>query len=309
MAGAPDLRRVTGNLVRVATRALNPARLRGSLRTIGSTPSAISLRVANRTSQAPVVGEAPVVVSLTSYGQRLRVVHLAIESIAGGRVRPQRLILWTEEESIVTDPPAPLARLRHRGLEILPTTDWGPHKKYYPYAASLEHHELPLVTADDDVCYGRRWLELLLAAHADHPANVIAHRAHRITLVDGRILPYAQWESPDRGETGPRIFATGISGVLYPPRVLDTLREAGTAFTECAPFADDVWLHANTLRSGTSARPVFDGATTYRSVPGTSLGGLRAKNVLAGGNDAQIQATYRAEDVQLMWDDQCAADG
>lgn len=296
------------DLVHVVARSLSPARLAGGLRTVAATPSAMSLRVRNRTLHSPVVGDAPVVVSLTSYGQRLRLVHVAIESIAAGRVRPRRLILWSEDPSIVSDPPAPLARLQRRGLEILPTPDWGPHKKYYPYAASVSRHELPLVTADDDVCYGSRWLDFLLESHVRHPDDVIAHRAHRVALSEGRILPYAQWEKLEPGEAGRRTFATGMSGVLYPPRMLDALRDAGTAFTECAPFADDVWLHANALRSGTTVRPVSDGLTSYRSVPGTALGGLRGKNVLGGGNDAQIAATYTSEEVALLWRDQCEAE-
>lgn len=296
-----------GDALRVIRRFLSPARLHGSLRTVRAAPSAITLRVRHRSLDSPIVGDAPVVVSMTSYGRRLRLVHLAIETIAAGRVRPQRLILWTEDTSIVANPPPALARLRSRGLEILPTADWGPHKKYYPYATSLSHHELPLVTADDDVLYGRAWLELLLRAHQAHPHDVIAHRAHRIALEDHRILPYAQWGELGSGEAGPRVFATGVSGVLYPPRMLDALREAGSGFTECAPRADDVWLHAQALRSGIVVRPVSDGLTTYRPVPGTTFAGLRSANVLGGGNDAQIARTYRPQEVERLWLDQCAS--
>lgn len=241
---------------------------------------------------------------MTSYGNRLRTVHLALESIGGGRERPKRLLLWLDDPPAVTKPPPSLTRLQERGLEILPTPDWGPHKKYYPYAASLPRHIMPLVTADDDVLYGWRWLSGLMARHRDHPDDVIAHRAHRIVLVGGHVAPYAHWEELDPDEAGPRTFATGHSGVLYPPAMLDALREAGTAFTSCAPHADDVWLHAMALRSGTTVRPVANGLTTYRSVPGTQLDGLRRKNVLGGGNDRQIAATYRAAEVALMWQDQ-----
>ncbi len=297
-----DLRRLTG-------RFASPARLRRSVAGAWAAPSGVTLRARARWSQGSLLGDAPVVVSMTSYGRRLRTVHLALESIGGGRERPRRLILWLDE-SVLADPPPALARLRARGLEILPTADWGPHKKYYPYAASLppgERHRVPLVTADDDVLYGYRWLAALLARHRRHPADVIAHRAHRIVLVDGRIAPYSRWADLGYDEAGPRTFATGHSGVLYPPAMLDALRAAGTGFTACAPHADDVWLHVNALRAGITVRPVSDGLTTYRSVPRTGWSGLRSQNVLGGGNDKQIAATYRPGEVELLWRDQLAA--
>lgn len=253
----------TGDLPHVVGRHLAPARLLRSARAAWATPSSLTLRVRARYSRRPLTGDAPVVVSMTSYGHRLRTVHLALESIGGGRERPRRLILWLDDADAVAHPPAALARLQRRGLEILPTSDWGPHKKYYPYAASLPRHTLPLVTADDDVLYGWRWLSGLLARHRQHPGDVVAHRAHRIVLVRGCIAPYAQWSDLRRDEAGPRTFATGHSGVLYPPAMLDALREAGTSFTGCAPYADDVWLHATALRSGTTVRPVTDGLTTF----------------------------------------------
>lgn len=255
-----------------------------------------------------MVGFAPVVVSMTSYGDRIARAHVALESIAGGWERPGRLILWLEDEAVVNDPPAPLARMRRRGLEIRHTQDWGPHKKYYPYAASEARHEVPLVTADDDVLYGFRWLGMLLAEHRRHERDVVAHRAHRITLRDGAIEPYALWGQLAEHEAGPRTFATGVSGVLYPPHLLDALREAGTAFTECAPRADDVWLHAMALRTGTTVRPVTDGLTEYRSAPQDRWASLGMSNIFEGGNDRQIAATYTPDEVELMWQDQLRAE-
>lgn len=292
----------------MVARALSPARVRRKVAAAVSAPSSVTLYARARYSRLPMTGDAPVVVSMTSYGRRIDRVHLALESIAGGRVRPQRLILWLEDRAIVENPPPNLALMTSRGLEIRHTQDWGPHKKYYPYAASLSRHELPLATADDDVLYGFRWLSSLMEAHARHPEDVIAHRAHLVVLEDGRIAPYGWWRDVPKGEAGPRVFATGNSGVLYPPAMLDALRDAGTAFTECAPKADDVWLHAIALRSGTVVRPCRDGLTTYRGVPGAGTG-LRASNVLRGGNDVQIARTYTPDEVALLWADQQRASG
>lgn len=66
-------------------------------------------------------------------------------------------------------------------------------------------------------------------------------------------------------------------------------------------------MHVNALRAGITVRPVSDGLTTYRSVPRTGWSGLRSQNVLGGGNDKQIAATYRPGEVELLWRDQLAA--
>lgn len=274
--------------------------VRDWLRSFRTSRSALYFRVRNRFSAAPVRGDAPVVVSLTSYGNRIRAVHLAVESMAHGTVRPRRLILWLREADVVADPPPPLARLVRRGLELRCTEDWGPHQKYYPYVRSRARHELPLVIADDDVLYGATWLEELLAVHARHPHDVVAHRTHRIRLGGGRILPYATWSPGAPPEASFCTFATGTSGVLYPPHLLEALRELGTAFAACAPMADDVWLHAVALRHGTRTRPVDDGRTFYRPIPRTLFRGLSTRNVLGGGNDMQIATTYSASDVEEL---------
>lgn len=279
---------------------LSRALVRSWLRSFRTSRSGLYFRARNHFSATPVRGDAPVVVSLTSYGDRIRTVHLALESIAHGTVRPRRLILWLEDAGVVADPPAPLARLVRRGLEIRATEDWGPHKKYYPYVRSRARHELPLVVADDDVLYGGTWLEELLAVHERHPGDVVAHRVHRMRVRAGRILPYATWVPGAPAEASPRTFATGTSGVLYPPHLLDALREAGTGFTACAPMADDVWLHAVALRHGTGTRPVGDGCTTYRPIPRLLFQGLKTTNVLRGGNDMQIAATYSPSDVEEL---------
>ncbi|GGG45214.1 hypothetical protein GCM10011374_04410 [Kocuria dechangensis] len=290
-------------------RAFSVEGLRGLRQAYRDSRRASYFLLRHRFSTEPLVGDAPVVVSMASHGHRIRTAHLALEAIGRGTVRPRRLVLWVPDAAVVADPPASLARLVRRGLELRATENWGPHNKYFPYVRSEAHHELPLVTADDDVLYGDTWLAELVAAHRAHPQDVVAHRAHRIRLAAGRILPYAQWTPATPGVLSRRTFPTGLSGVLYPPRMLDALREAGPAFQACAPRADDVWLHAVALRHGVLVRVVGDGRTSYRAVPGTWFGGLWAHNVWGGGNDAQIAATYTPEDVAALWQDQLETEG
>lgn len=258
------------------------------------------LRAHNRYARRSVVGDAPVVVSLTSYGRRVADVAWAIESISRGRVRPRRLVLWLDEPLDAAAVPPSLRRLEARGLEIVPTVDLGPHKKYYPYAASIERHELPLVTADDDVMYARRWLDDLLEAHRALPDTVVCHRGNRVLVEDDGLAPYDSWPRCRSDRPSFAHFATGVSGVLYPPRMLDALRERGTAFLDAAPTADDIWLHWVALRLGIAVRQVRATPVHFPLIPGSQVTSLTATNVAGGINDRWIARLYSPDDVRVI---------
>lgn len=249
---------------------------------------------------ATPAGPPRAVVSLTSFGRRIRWVHLTIESIAAGRVRPERIVLWLDDADAVRRPTRGLRRLVRRGLEIRHTADLGPHKKYFP--AVQEHLGAPLVTCDDDVIYPAPWLELLLAAHVRTPTAVLAHRVNRITVGDGAIRPYTDWGRADEPRATPRNFATGVKGVLYPVAMQEHLRAAGDAFLRDARAADDVWLHHVALRHHVPVLPVTGLAIdAVRPIRGVRTGpALADDNVGGGRNDRIIRAVYDDDEVAAI---------
>jgi hypothetical protein len=250
----------------------------------------------NRLSRRPVADPAGSAdVMLTSFGTRLDRVHLVIESIAAGAARPRSLTLVVNRPEFRPGPG--LARLVARGLRLVPSEDLGPHKKYRPHLARATF-ERPLVTADDDVFYPRRWLRDLLDVAGSHPGHVVAHRTHVIMLRDGAIAPYLDWRTNTSTAAHPRHFATGIGGVLYPPAMLAALRRS--PFPEHCRHADDIWLHAVALRSGVSVRQVRPRPAEFRPVPGIAGSDLFDRNVIGGGNDAVIAAVYTVDDVAAL---------
>jgi len=246
-----------------------------------------------------VTGDCPVVVSLTTHGERLKTVHSSIQSIVAGTVRPSRLILWLDG-----DPAQPLTpqlqRLRARGLEIRFDRHFGPHKKYYSYVRQFADAGLALVTADDDVLYARDWLVGLVQAHRVRPDLVNCYMARRVATGAGGLAPYRDWRYADSSEPSPRNFALGVGGVIYPPRFVEVLRDAGEAFRRHCPKADDIWLHAMALRHGFSVRQIAPQPVFPLGVPFTQEQALFLTNQLAGGNDAQITATYSGDDLRRL---------
>lgn len=289
--------RQRGSLENLARRAVRWVRKR-SKRSL-SHAWLVGLRLSNRVSRASVLGDLPVTVSLTSYGPRVDRVAYTIESIARGRSRPRRLILWLDDPHRFAQRPAALRRLESRGVEIRVCENFGPHTKYFPWVESGEA-DGPLVTADDDVLYPRGWLARLHVAHVAHPTVVSCYRASRVVVIDGAVAPYDAWPRCTDTVASITRFATGVSGVLYPMAMLDELAARGRAFLELSPRADDIWLHWVALRAGIAVRQVSRTPVHFPTLPGTQGQALVNENVHAGGNDRWIQGLYTSEDVTRL---------
>jgi hypothetical protein len=263
----------------------------------------VRLSLINRYGKSSLIDPSGPVVSLTTFGRRSGRVHLAIESIGCGSLRPSRLILWIDENPILCNLPLALYRLQQRGLEIYPCKNYGPHKKYYPYVESQETFDDPVVTADDDVLYPSYWLKELVDANARYPDVVNCYLAHVIALNGNKFEKYREWKPCSSTLPDFLHVATGIGGVIYPAPFLTVLKRAGASFETCCPRGDDLWLHVQALRSGYKVRQICPQLPyfSFQGIPGTAEISLSHDNVTYGdGNDRQIRATYNESDLRLL---------
>jgi len=257
------------------------------------------LRLANLTSRASVVDPAgSTVVSMTTHGSRIRLVWVALESIARGERLPRRLILFLDEPELARPLPGPLRRLQRRGLEILPAAPGlRVHAKYWPHVASTAQHELPLTVADDDMVYPARWLRVLVDAHRARPELVHGFRVHEVQCADGAIRPYHLWMPATGTAASFAHFGTGVSGQILPTALLDRLHERGEAFRERAPRADDIWINATAVGMGVRTAQVEEQARNFPFVPATQATGLYQVNVAGRENDRQLAQSLEPADV------------
>lgn len=275
-------------------------RIRKAFKRFSAYAGLAQLRLRNLVARGSATGTADVVVSMTSYGPRIRTVAVALESIARGTVRPRRMILWLDDPRLLDNEPAGLRRLRRRGVEVRLSGNYGPHTKYYSYVSTPELEGYPLVTADDDIIYPSDWLQVLLDANLAHPEMIHGHWVSTIGVNNGSITQYQAWER--RRDTTPAFnnFALGVSGVIYPPAMLRELRHRGTLFMDVCPGADDIWLHWVALRAGIPVRQVDSTPRHFPMIPGSQHTPLNELNVDQHRNDHWIRGLYSNADIDVL---------
>lgn len=239
--------------------------------------------------------EEEIIVSLTSFGNRIYDVHLAIESIMQQTVKPNRIILWlAKNEFKGKTMPAALRMQQERGLEIAFCEDL---KSYKKLILSLQRFpESCIITIDDDAAYHPDVVEKMVNAHQDKPHDICASRMHRVVLGDdGKPIPYVEWQfCVDKCPENNRLafFTTG-GGVLFPPHCfMDEVFNKDVFLDDCGT-ADDVWFNAMRLLNDVNVTKVYSSHPEgdYTELPSSMVEPLSLNNIHVG-NDKAISSVY-----------------
>lgn len=239
--------------------------------------------------------EGELIISLTSYGNKLQLLYLTIESLLQQTVKPNRIILWLDEtkynsyESI----PITLHEQEKRGLEIRLCEDVKSYTKLIP--ALINFPDSVIISADDDVIYPIDFVERLFRNYQKDTSKIYFYRGHYVLFEkNGNPKPYLNWVK--HGAKGCDIynFPTGVSGIIYPPHCYHEDMTNKDIFLKLCPSADDVWFKAMTMIKGTLCEkidtPNFDKLFVPIDIDEESS--LQSINVLNGGNDKQIKQVF-----------------
>lgn len=250
--------------------------------------------------------DVEVIVSLTTFGNRLFEVAPAIESIMQGSMKPNRIVLWLDEKMKESVLPIALQRQKKRGLEVAFCRDVRSYTKLLPALCKYPH--AGIITIDDDCLYDYDLVEKFVIAHQSYPHEILSNRVHRIVLgKDGKPVSYMDWEwnvNPDIEEASNRLFLTGVGGTFYPPKALHPEVMNETVFMDICKFADDVWFNAMALMAGTKVRKCYthnEKGEDYVSNEDAQFIALSKINAAKNRceNDIQIKAVF---DRYQLWD-------
>jgi len=214
---------------------------------------------------APTV---PIIVSLTSYGDRIKnVVPYAIISILAQTLRPSKVLLWLDGRKWnMANIPIMLQKLRPYGLEIKFCKDVKSFTKLVPSLRMYANDTI--VTIDDDLFYSSTFIEEIYSAHLKNPNKIIVENFCYPELSSNGVKSYRDWKEyhfvNDSSKFSPMlIFPQGFGGVLYPANSLykDVINE--TLFMKLAPHADDIWFYIMGIINKTEKCCIIDSQTKY----------------------------------------------
>ncbi len=234
------------------------------------------------------------VVSLTSYPGRIDIVPGVVSSLLRQTVKPDRIILWLGIEKFPSrELPSIYDRIKDAGVEIAFRNDLKSHTKYF--YAMQEFPDSIIITVDDDRIYNNDVIEKLVDSYLRYPQMISAMRVHRMRFdEEGSLLPYNEWEFELKGQVGTcsyQYFATGVGGVLYPPKLLIDETFHLEVIKEYCHNHDDMWLKVMEVLSGVKVAVAANAKKAYsHDIYNSQFYGQYIENVFEGGNDKQARA-------------------
>lgn len=253
------------------------------------------------TSNESIIAQKPdadteLIVSFTTYSKRIHDVHLVVESIAQQTLKPNRLILWLDEDEFTLDTiPLILKKQMERGLDIRFCPNYRSYKKLIP--TLQKYPEANVITIDDDILYPHDMIEILCKEHAQHPGLIIGHRAHKMTFNLGKLENYKQWDfqTTDCNPSDFTFITTG-AGTLFPSRCFSKEALDSDKFLSLCPNADDVWFKAMSLLNDKPHKKVTDNRpfwSRFFSLETSQDIALANSNFVDNRNDLQIKAVFK----------------
>lgn len=243
-------------------------------------------------STSPVSEKVDVIVSLTSYGERLNELQYTLYSLVVQTVRPKKIIVNLAEKDFIALPPL-LKRFEQYGVEYRQTEDLKSYKKLIPTLAL--YPDKIIVTADDDLFYPKDWLEKLWKAHLENPDIIVCHLTAQISFIDVKLKPYSEWAF-NKKQTKPSFKNLILSGggTLFPPNSLHVDALKSELFMILSPFADDIWDYFMAVLNGTKVMQISKSYTNVKYVNPYREYGLENGETLA-----QVNVRLEKNDEQL----------
>ena len=203
--------------------------------------------------------EKKVIVSLTSFPERINIVIKTIKTLLTQTMKPDEIILWLAPEqfqNLEKDLPKELLDLKQFGLTIDWYKDIRSYKKIIP--TLKKYPNSIIITTDDDIYYAKDTIETLYKSYQLHNNEIQAHRCDWLSLDANKNIIWEKtrelYLDRHKNTASFRNRLTGYGAVLYPPNCFykDILNE--DLIKELIPTHDDIWLWAMASLNGYKTR-------------------------------------------------------
>jgi len=183
-----------------------------------------------------------IIVSLTSYKQRFKKLHLVLESIFKNTMKPSKIVLTINknDQKYLTEKLKIL--INRKKIELIVTdNNLKSHLKYFE--VMKRYRDYAIITIDDDIIYTKDLIKSLFNSYINNPNCIHARRVHKIMTKNNKVLPYSRWLKQYTYELNPsfELIATTGQGTLFPPNILNITDENIKEIYKCIT-ADDIYL-------------------------------------------------------------------
>lgn len=204
-----------------------------------------------------------IIVSLTSFPQRINKVHITISHLLTQTLKPDKVILWLASDQFKNkekDLPDSLLNLVQYGLEIEWCEDIRSYKKLIP--TLQKYSDDIIITYDDDIYYEQDSVEKLYKAHLENPNAICTNRYSRILFKQNslKVAKSSKIYFEKNNSTSKLNILIGCGGVLYPPHSLHQDILNIEQIKTLVPTQDDIYFWAMAVLNDTKIK-IVDGFT------------------------------------------------
>lgn len=201
-------------------------------------------------------------INLTTTFSRQSLCAQTVFSLIQQSTLPDKIVIWVSNEPYLRDAgiqsePKWIKELNkiHNIIEIKWTKNIGPYRKLIPALQSASEGDI-IITADDDIIYGKHWLKHLVNCSAEHPNKIIAARVRKITHNTLRKrTSYTCWPIITEKQTiASEFIVTHGGGALFRKELLKPELIKNEEYLNICPTTDDLWFSKIILES---AIPIF----------------------------------------------------
>ena len=256
-----------------------------------------------------------IVVSLTTFPERINKVSVVINQLLTQSLKPDKLILWLAKNQFPNkekDLPDELLNLKQYGLTIGWCEDLRSYKKLIP--TLKEHKNDIIITFDDDIYYEKNSIEKLYNAYLKNKNAIQVNRYSKLYFKNNKYCFYKAKELyfDNQDNSRPKFSNTiiGCGGVLYPANSLhsDVLLE--DKFKKIIPTQDDIWFWAMAVLDKTPINIVDGFNSNLVTIEDTQQFGLcKSNNKSTKGMSGQeaLDAVLKAYPsiVEILKEDEC----
>ena len=231
-----------------------------------------------------------IIVSLTSFPDRIHTIHYTIASLLNQTCKPDKLILWLATEQFndkKNSLPDNLLKLEKYGLEIKWCENIYSYKKLIPTLREFPNDII--VTADDDIYYQKDWLSSLYNSYLKNKTNIYTRRACALHKKNSTIYITPHYANFNNHACYNNQLMGG-AGTLYPPNSLHNDIFNIEKIKSLTPTHDDIYFWAMAVLNNTKIACVKNKDLNINTIENTQDSGLCKINKVNGAGMSPHEA-------------------